>query len=426
MSTIPNRLEHRTHRRDWLRASAAGLLAGAGLSGRTLAGATTPAPVEARAVTRGPQHHFFGYYDKCPWGADGRHLLAMGVDFCDRQPRPGELLTIGMVDLRDGDRYVELDRTPAWCWQQGTMLQWLGSAPDREVVYNSVEDDAYVAIVRDVTSGRTRTLPLPVYALSADGRQAVSLPFDRLNRLRPGYGYCALPERYADDPAPPEAGIRRIDMTTGEHSLIVPIAELAAFRPDARFRGAQHWVNHLQFNPSGTRLILLHRWQRPDESNRTTRLFTVKPDGTDLRLHADDGMTSHFDWRDDRTILAWARVKGRGDRFYLFDVDGGEPEVVGEGILTKDGHCSYSPDRRWILNDTYPDAERNQHLMLYRPSDRTRVDLNKFYLPPKLTGPFRCDLHPRWNRDGTQVCIDSGHAATRQVYVLDVGPIVRG
>ena len=30
----------------------------------------------ARPVTAGPHHHFFGYYDKCPWDATGGLLLA--------------------------------------------------------------------------------------------------------------------------------------------------------------------------------------------------------------------------------------------------------------------------------------------------------------------------------------------------------------
>ena len=37
---------------------------------------------------------------------------------------------------------------------------------------------------------------------------------------------------------------------------------------------------------------------------------------------------------------------------------------------------------------------------------------------------MRSDLHPRWNRDGTQICFDSVHEGTRQVYVLNVKEIV--
>jgi Tol biopolymer transport system component len=136
-------------------------------------------------------------------------------------------------------------------------------------------------------------------------------------------------------------------------------------------------------------------------------------------------MVSHFDWRDDKTILAWSRTREEGDHFYLFDVDSNKTTVVGEGILTRDGHCSYSPDRKWILNDTYPDQSRMQTLMLYSPTDGKRIDIGRFYLPSELKGPFRCDLHPRWNRDGTKVCVDSAHSGKRQLYTLDVGHITQ-
>ena len=92
--------------------------------------------VPARAVTRGPRHHWFGYYDKTPWDATGRYLLAMESTFCDRQPGPDDAITLGMVDLKSGNEWHVLDWTKTWCWQQGCMLQWLGSAPDKEVVYN--------------------------------------------------------------------------------------------------------------------------------------------------------------------------------------------------------------------------------------------------------------------------------------------------
>ena len=89
-------------------------------------------------------------------------MLAICQTPQSRRPAPGEPLTVGMVDLEAGHRYIPFDETRAWCWQQGTMLQWLGSAPDREVVYNGVDGDRYVAVVRDVHGGRTRTLPLKI------------------------------------------------------------------------------------------------------------------------------------------------------------------------------------------------------------------------------------------------------------------------
>lgn len=379
---------------------------------------------KVRAVTHGPMHHFFGYYDKCPWDQSGQYLLANEIGFVGRQPKKGEALTVGMVDLKNNDKYIPLDKTLAWCWQQGCMLQWLGSAPDREVIYNSIDDGKYIAIIRNVHSGVTRQLPRPIYHLSRDGKQAVTLDFDRLNRLRPGYGYMALPEKYKDDPAPKKAGIYWMDVPTGKNRLIISLHTLAQHKPDKRFKGAHHWVNHLQFNPSGKRFLFLHRWSKPG-GRWQTRLFTAKPDGSDLQLVIDTGMVSHFDWRDDHTILAWTRMPKRGDHFYTVDTRTKKATLFGKKILQRDGHCSYSPDRRWVLNDTYPDAARMQTLMLIHVANMQRYNLGKFYLPSTLKGPWRCDLHPRWNRDGTQVCIDSGHEKTRQMYVVDVGYLTR-
>ena len=98
--------------------------------------------------------------------------------------------------------------------------------------------------------------------------------------------------------------------------------------------------------------------------------------------------------------------------------------VLGEGILTEDGHCSYSPDGRWLLTDTYPVAEPYRTLILYDLLEDRRVDIGRFYSPPEITGEIRCDLHPRWNRDGTQICFDSVHEGHRQLYIVDVGQLV--
>ena len=59
---------------------------------------TTENGVPIRAITRGPCHHFFGYYDKTPWDATGRYILALEVPFMDRPPGPDDRAIIGLVD----------------------------------------------------------------------------------------------------------------------------------------------------------------------------------------------------------------------------------------------------------------------------------------------------------------------------------------
>jgi hypothetical protein len=72
-----------------------------------------------------------------------------------------------------------------------------------------------------------------------------------------------------------------------------------------------------------------------------------------------------------------------------------------------DGHSSYLPDSQWVITDTYLNREdRVQTLMLYYPESNRRIDIGRFFHPPEYFGEYRCDLHPRWNREGSQICVD--------------------
>jgi len=154
-------------------------------------------------------------------------------------------------------------------------------------------------------------------------------------------------------------------------------------------------------------------------------MLTANADGSDLYVVADHGMVSHFIWKNDRQILAWANEADTGTHFYLYADRTGEKEIVGGDVLRHDGHCTFSPDGTWVLTDGYPDKTGMQPLMLYRPSDGTLVSLGRFFQAKEHRGEWRCDLHPRWSRDGQYVCVDSMHAGKlRQMYLIDTGALI--
>ena len=188
----------------------------------------------------------------------------------------------------------------------------------------------------------------------------------------------------------------------------------------------QHWFNHLLFAPDSSRFTFLHRWQHDSQSGRKwiDRLMSANPDGSNPCVVANDTFVSHYDYFDPQKILAWSNQHDRGLHYYMFTDCTDDVVILGEDVFNTDGHCSFSPNRLWMLTDTYPDAEQMRTLILYHIDSGKRFDIGRFYAPPELTGPIRCDLHPRWSRDGQHVCIDSAHEGSRQIYVLDVSAII--
>jgi len=383
-----------------------------------------------RAITRGPKFHWFAYYDKLQFDPTNRFVLANEVGFEHRSPKADDVIDVGMVDLKAGDKWIRLGDSRAWNWQQGCMLQWLPSS-DSTVVWNDRQDGRFVCHVLDVKTKKKRTIGRAIYTVSPDGTTAVAPDFRRIQDMRPGYGYAGLPDPHAKQMAPAGTGIWRIDLTTGRSKLILTLARIAKFGGgDASMVGAKHYFNHLLFGPDGKRFIFLHRW-RPDggKGGFRTRMLTATPDGKDLCVVDPSGHTSHFIWRDAEHILAWTRPRGKASGFYLFTDRADRVEQVGKGVMTVNGHCTYLPvgdGRQWVLNDTYPrGAGRLQNPYLFHVPTGRRFWLGHFHLPRKYSGEWRCDTHPRFSRDGRMVTIDSPHGGSgRQVHLIDVSGIV--
>jgi hypothetical protein len=384
--------------------------------------------VPIRAITKGPKFHWFAYYDKLQFDPSGRYVLSNEVDFEHRSPKPDDVIRVGMIDTQDGDRWIELGESRAWNWQQGCMLQWLPGSKD-EVIWNDRIDNQFVSYIMNVNTRKKRTLPGPIYSVSPDAKWAVYPDFRRLNQTRPGYGYTGVADPYESHLIPEQAGIWRLDLVTGKHGLIIPFSE-AAKVPNKHSMWeptAKHWVNHLLHSPDGGRFIFLHRWRGPKQGTGFgTRMFTSNGEGKDMYVVDPYGGTSHFVWRDPQHILAWATHPSHGDKFYVYRDKSDQVEVVGKDVMTRNGHCTYLPGNEWILNDAYPDKQRNQPLYLYHIAADKRVELGAFRSDPLYTGEWRCDLHPRSSPDGMKVTIDSPHGGNgRQIYLLHISSIVK-
>lgn len=374
------------------------------------------------AITRPPGHHFFGYYDMRPWDPTGRYHLVLEVGFMDRPPAPDDQAVVGVVDLEDGNRFIALARTRAWNFQQGTMLNWLGGA-DGAVLFNDRREGRFVCVAHEMPSGAQRVLGPAIGALSDDSRWAATLNFSRIAVTRPGYGYEGIDDPRNAENIPADDGLGLLDVASGDHRIVVSFADLAGRQPGQLAYGrTKAWFNHVYFNPSATRLAFLCRWARPGESSWLTQMWTVGLDGADLVRCLDGPLISHFDWKDDDTLLAWAGVAGAEAMYEVDQAGRAAPVAKFADAIDRDGHISYSPDRRWVACDTYPDAGGNRELFIAECASGKRASLGSYHSPTPSRHEIRCDLHPSWSDDGRRIAFDGMHEGTRQRYVVEVEP----
>ena len=266
-------------------------------------------------------------------------------------------------------------------------------------------------------------LPLPVYTVSNDGKTALSLDFSRLHSLRLGYGYAELPETTKGVALADTTAVWRMDIETGEVVELLKYTDFASFQPrkEMQEEGSVHKVNHLMLSPNGKMFMVLYRWfcgQR-----KYTRLITCNVDGTDMCVLSDDDMVSPCYWKNDEEIIAFENKHDGGAGYYLMKDKTQEYQHLWPQF-SNDGHPSYCPTGNGdVVFDSYPDKRRVQEIKVAKDSDIEGKNIKvvaKVFSPFRYDNDTRCDLHPRWNRDGSKVCFDGTFEGHRGLYVVNL------
>lgn len=362
---------------------------------------------------------FFGYYDKSPWSYDGKYYL---VHVFDKQYK--NKVKIGVYDCECGSLNI-IDETPAFNFQQGAMLGWLDQN-SYNVIYNTVKNGNLIAKIKNaISKSEIKTIPIPIQTINYEGTEALTLNYKRLYKIRPEYGYNVSVENFSSDVSYEEDGIWRINLNTEQSKLIISLAELITLNHNKFMDKSQHKINHIMYSPSGKRFVFMHRWI--GYYGKFSRLYTMNNDDTDIYCLADDRMVSHYCWVDDEYLIAYARKEPIGDKYFLLKDKTEQFKIIGDNILDVygDGHPHIAPNKEWVVMDTYPNKGRIRELVLFNLKTEKKEVIGRFFAPWKYDGYYRCDLHPRWNPDGTKISIDSVHEGFRNSYIIDVSRIVK-
>jgi len=355
---------------------------------------------------------FWGYYDKSPMrlGKCLYHSFSLDQKIKDLN-RPVDIVLDGKV----------ISSSVTWNWQQGSMLSWLGKGTDR-VVHNDFDGEKYIAKIIDAQGKNEQTIDFPIYQVSNCGKFALSLNFTRLAKLRPDYGYFNISTDKLK-PIQADDGIYYVDLKYNKNNLLLSLKDISEFQSLPSMKNVWHKVNHIMLSPNNKRFMFLHRWYT-SSGRKFTRLITCNLDGTDMYILANDEMVSHCWWLDNETIISYARKKGIGDRYFVLSDRQSSHSIIGEGLLTQDGHPSVSHDGRWMITDTYPDRSRMRTLILFDLNNNRKHIIGEFLEPLKYQEQYRCDLHPRWSGESGIVTFDSTFSGVRKMYSLDLTDIL--
>lgn len=379
---------------------------------------TWPDSIECTSDSR--YEHLFGYYDKSPWDRSGTNIIYLRVKNASCVTASDVPAQIIMKNLIRNEE-ICIAETNSWNVQQGCMLQWLGPDFETKVLFNDFRRGKHCAIVLDINTRKEKVIDAPVYTVCQNGRLALTLDFSRLHSLRPGYGYMNCHDNTNGQEYPGSPCIWTIDLIKNEITPILTYRQLFDFEHRDNMNQAMHKVNHIMVNPSGTRFMFLHRWIR--NGVKYDRLLTCNLDGTGLYNLLDEDMVSHCNWKDDVTIIAFAHTHKFGNHYYILHDKSDKRETMNGKLPNLDGHPSYSPDGKYIITDSYPSFKRQQGLYLYDVQAKSYRQIAEIYSSKPYINNNRCDLHPRWKRDSSEICFDGAQGKYRQVYTLRINDL---
>ena len=355
------------------------------------------------------EHFFFGYYDLQPYSQDNQKHLAHRVYFMDRNPIVGDVAEIGYIKINN-NHFVKVAETSAWNFQQGAFLQWYEDG--ETVVFNDFDGEKYISRVVNINGREVKRFDKPFASMSMDSGYALSINFSRIFDFRKGYGYCNIPDKNKDIRAPQDDGIFLVDLKTGKDKQLISYSRMKDIFEEKPFTDEKLVVNHITFNPSGTKFIFLLRNFSEGGKKWGTVLAVSDLQGNVKKL-TDFEVNSHYSWKDDEELMIYSGLPEWG--VYFINVNSGVRIRLNDELCDKDDiHCNYAPDRKSFIGDGYP-VNNMRSVYHYDFTKRKSCELFKVFSVPVTDIDIRCDLHVRWSADGTRISYDTTENGCREI-----------
>jgi hypothetical protein len=350
---------------------------------------------------------FFGYYDITPFNNNDEIVY---LELPDDSPKANIIFNSTTLE-----KPTLIATTNAWNWQQGSRLRWLPGS-DSEIVFNDFINGEYNCRILNIKTNANRIINTPIYDISPNGKYGITLNFERLGVLRPGYGYTNKP--YCDQYDLSEESIHLVDMNTGEKEILTNYKTIANIMQQPVNDYHPFYINHLSFSPDGQKVMFL--WIEIIETWHQASLLVYDFNKKKINVLEKELKSSHYVWQDNNSILCAGynhTANSNICRFYLYNTNDDSKQIVCPNILQWDGHPVYLTEDI-ILIDTYPNRYAYQKLFLINLATGKQTKLVEIYSVPRKKEEERTDLHPRLNKAKNIICFDANVYGKRRLYFL--------
>ena len=348
---------------------------------------------------------FFGYYDVTPFNEDSSQII-----YIEKKKDCNSVAII--LNTLCGDRKEYIAESMAWNWQQGCRLRWMPNV-FQSISFNDYRDAHYFNRIIDLNTKKEKIIDWPLYDISADGTLGVSLDFERLGVLRPGYGYTRreyIPHNLDS------TAIFIIDIERNKVLKTLTYEEIkSVVAPKSQINNC--YLNHLSFSPSGLKFLFF--WIEIIDGYHKASLAVYDIEKEVIIPLETEYKVSHYVWDNDN-IVCTAYDTNYECNYFKYNVSLREKKMICEKSLSLDGHPSFYLDNNMILTDTYPDSNGFQYLKIVNINADKSERLLKIYSKPVLSVERRTDLHPRFNKVKDIICFDANVFGNRELFIMKI------
>ncbi len=407
--------------------------------------------VKIVSTTPSDYDHSVGFHDIRPFNKLNNNLVLLHrypLKHLGFKNKDNSLIEICLWNISKNS-VEKIDDTDAWSWEQGSRLQWIN---DKELIYNKRFDGKLISCVYDIEKKTKINLNNTVYSINRN-RHFLHINFSRLWRLWRSYGYFTSDELTNYEGQPSDDGVFICD-TNNKKKIILSIRDAVKLCKLDNLK-KDFFLCHPTFNPSGNKFVSLLRFF--NDTGVLISYFICTDIENNISQVLAKEKVSHFEWLSDEKIVVWSRnlnsnltklrfnsfiektiisnikkilnlttrnFKSRilSTNYHLIDLKNPlKLTKLDENLLKEDGHPQLSPNKRYLITDTYANNEKYQKLLLYDLKKKEIYTLGEFKLDDYLiNNDLKYDLHPRWDNTGNLICIDSSHQGSRQTYILNI------